>query len=140
MFVINKRKIIIGSCVAIILFLAGIGLLFWQKGPQDINNISDKEIISYLQKNADAKEYMDLYKDFRIDKKAVLDKDSIIKGQNAKSFKEVYQDLELENNRYVKIDLINPAGDRGMVCVLDFKEKKIINAFGLIMLKAGIGA
>ena len=106
---------------------------------KDITKITDQDVIAALNTNADAKNYMEKNKDFKITGKAILTKDDITEGQTAENFKEVYGGLDLEDNRYLKVDLMNAVGDRGLVSVLDFKENKVIKAYGLILLKAGIG-
>ena len=64
-------------------------------------------------------------------------KEDIIKGQKGQNFKEVYQDLSLEDKRYMKADLINGQGDRGLIVVIDLKEQKVLKSFEII--KIGIG-
>lgn len=117
-----------------------IGFLFFFKNqtPKDLSKISDREIIGLLEKNQDSKEYIEKNKDFKIEEKIVLTKDSILEGQNTQNFKEVYQGLKLEDNRYLKVNLINLAGDNGLVSVIDFKDKKVLKAYGLILLKSGV--
>ena len=106
---------------------------------KDITKVTDQDIVSFLSANADAKDYMQKNKDFKITAKAILTKDDITAGQTAENFKEVYQGLDLEAHRYLKVDLMNATGDKGLVAVLDFKEGKVLKAYGLILLKAGIG-
>ena len=74
--------------------------------------------------------------DFKINNKEILTKESIIAGQNGPNFKEVYQGLELQNGRYMRIDLINQAGDRGLIAVIDFKKQTVLKAYGIILLKS----
>jgi hypothetical protein len=122
--------IIIFAVVAVFLFV------FLYNLQNDISKISEKNIIKILQTNQDAKNYMQNYPDYKIDKKQILSKDDIIRGQNAQNFKEVYQSLELEDKRYIKVDLINSAGDRGMITVIDFKNKSVLKAYGIMLFKA----
>jgi len=129
------KKIII--FVIVILAVAAVFLFaFYNKSGNDISKISDRDIIKFLQKNQDAKDYMQNYPDFKIDKKTILSKDDIIQGQNGQNFKEVYQELELEDNRYVKIDLMNLSSDRGLIAVIDFKTKAVLKAYGIMLFKA----
>jgi len=136
----NIVIILISFCV-ILVALAGMIYFFTylQKPqstvPQNTSEASDSEIISLLNKNQDTEDYMQNYKDFKIDKKTVLTKESIIEGQNGQNFKEVYQNLELTDNRYMKVDLMNLAGDRGMITVIDLKEKQVLKAFGTVLFK-----
>lgn len=118
--------LIIGAC-----FLFGTG-----KKISNISEVGDSQIISILNKNADAKEYMQKYSDFKIEEKTLLDINSITTGQNAENFKEVYQGLELEDNRYIKINLVNSSGNAGLVAVIDYKNKTTLKAYGLMILKA----
>jgi hypothetical protein len=122
--------IIIFALVAVFLFIFGVNF------SNDISKISDKDIIKILQRNQDAKDYMQKYPDFKIDKKAILSKDDIIQGQDGQNFKEVYQELELADNRYVRVNLTNSSGDRAMITIIDFKIKSAIKAYGIILFKA----
>ena len=91
-----------------------------------------------MEENQDSLDYMERCKNFKIEKKTSLTKESILEGQKGKRFKEVYQDLSLEDNRYLRVDLINMTEDRGLIAVLDLKAKKVSKVYGLILLKSGI--
>ena len=132
-----KIIILIAVLVVIALFV-GYSLFLQNQSPKDLSKVSDSQIVSLLDKNADAKDYMKNHADFKINRKEVLTKESIISGQKAANFKEVYQGLELQNNRYLRVDLINAAGDRGLLAVLDFKTDQTIKAYGIILLQAGV--
>jgi len=131
-----KNKNLIFVAVFVILGIFVCWVFLQSKKPEDISTVSDKEIISFLQKNSDAKEYMEDHIDFKIQDKIILTKDMILAGQNGENFKEVYQGLELENNRYIKVDLMNLAGNSGMVTVIDFNSKEVSKAYGIILLSA----
>jgi hypothetical protein len=135
MFFYKKNTLIFFFAVLIILF-AVAGLFLYNQKSQDLSNVSDSQIISLLQKNSDAGDYIKNHPDFKIQDKIILTKESIAAGQNAQNFKEVYQGLELQNNRYMKVDLINSAGDNGLIAVIDFKTETTPKAYGLILLKA----
>ena len=121
----------------IVVLVIGIYFFFlYNKKISDISEISDSKIISILNKNEDAKEYMQEYSDFKIEEKILLTKENITVGQNAENFKEVYQGLELEDGRYIKINLVNSSGSMGLVAVIDFKNKITVKAYGLMILKA----
>jgi hypothetical protein len=105
----------------------------------DILKTTDAEIIKLLKTNTDSAEYMNKYVDFKIGEKTLLNKDSISAGQNGQNFQEVYQGLELEDNRYLRVDLMNSAGDWGLITVLDFKTKTVTKAFGLMLIDASAG-
>ena len=103
---------------------------------KDIFSIDEKGITDFLNTNKDSKDYIEKNKDFRIAKKEILTKDSILAGQSANNFKEAYQGLALEDDRYMLINLINMAGDKGLIAVLDFKEKAVIKAYGMVLINA----
>jgi len=65
-------------------------------------------------------DYIERYKNFKIEKKTLLTKESILAGQNGENFKEVYQSLDLEDNRYLRADLMNAAGELGSNCGFGF--------------------
>ena len=94
-------------------------------------------IIAILEKNQGSKDYMQEHKDFKIQDKTVLTKESIVAGQNGQNFREVYQGLDLQDNRYLKVDLMNSTGDRGLIAVVDFQKRIALKAYELILLKAG---
>ena len=129
-------KIIIIILVAFIILITGLFFVFQNQTPKDLSKVSDSQIISLLNKNSDAKDYMQNHVDFKIDKKEVLTRESIVAGQNGANFREVYQGLELQDNRYIRVDLMNPTGDRGLIAVIDFKKKIVPKAYELLLLKA----
>lgn len=139
----GQKIIVIAVIIILILVIAVIFFIksqsFQNQPAYDILGISQEEIVNLLKENKDSLVYIEKYPDFKIEKKTVLTRENILEGQNAKNFKEVYQDLDLEDNRYIQVELINKAGDRGLIAVLDFKKKEVINVFGLILLKAGLG-
>ena len=105
---------------------------------QNISQDTPKSLIlDILKTNPDSLEYINKYKDFEIVNKTVLTKESILEGQNATRFKEVYFDLSLENNRYLKVDLMNKQEDRGLIAVLDMETKTVAKAYWLILSMMG---
>ncbi|MBU3934426.1 hypothetical protein KKC00_00425 [Patescibacteria group bacterium] len=141
----KKIALIIFGFLIVFLVVAGYFLIF-NKQPdknkanilQDLSKTTDSDIIDLLKTNNDSLAYIEKYKDFKIEKKTVLTKESILTGQNGKNFKEVYQNLDLEDNRYLRTDLINTAGNWGLIAVLDFKNKSVVKAFGLMLVSAGM--
>lgn len=104
--------------------------------PKEISKISNNEIISLLKTNNDVKNYLEKYPSFRIEKKEILSKENIVALQNAENFKEVYQDLILENNRYIKVDLIDLNNTNGLIAVLDFKNKQVVKVFAVLSIES----
>lgn len=136
-----KKNLLISLAVFVgLIIIAGIVFFIYNqpapKEPENINNISDYQIVSILGENADAKEYIRNNPDFKIESKEVLNIDSIKLGLSGQSFREVYYDLALEDGRYIKINLMNQAGDKGLVAVIDFKTKQAIKAYGILLIKA----
>jgi len=105
---------------------------------KDISQFSDEDIVALLKTNPDSSEYMGKYKDFKIGKRTVLTKESILEGQNGENFKEVYQGLDIENNRYLRADLMNSAGDWGLITILDFKKRTVAKVFGMLLISTGV--
>lgn len=135
-----KKIAIIIFCIIIFLALVLIVFIFptRSKNPQDISLATDKAIISILAKDKNSNDYMQAHKDFIIQDKLILNKDSILAGQNGQNFKEVYQSLFSEDSRYMRVDLMNVAGDRGLVAVIDFKTGQTVKSYGIILLEAGV--
>ena len=106
--------------------------------PLDISKITEDQIIDLLGTNSDSKEYIEKYKGFKIEAKTPLTKESIVAGQNAGNFREVYQDLDLEDGRYLRADLMNAAGNWGLIAVLDLKTRSVLKAFGLMLVQANM--
>ena len=130
-----KKKAILFICIIFSVILAGVFYFEREAETANIFTIKNEEIITYLKKNDDAREYIEKNADFLIKSKEVLTKNSIIAGRSGQNFKEVYQDLELEDERYLKIDLMNKPGDRGFIAVLDYKTKEVKKAYGVILLQ-----
>jgi hypothetical protein len=131
-------KIISIILVIIVVLIVGVFFVFQTQKPLDLSKVTDSQIISLLNKNSDAKDYIQSHPDFKIDKKEILTKESIVAGQNGANFREVYQGLELQDNRYMKVDLINIAGDRGLIALIDSNEKTTLRAYGLLLLKSSV--
>jgi hypothetical protein len=127
--------------LAIVLIATADFFIYNQKSNEEsynISNVSDQQIISILSQNSDAVEYIKNHPDFRIQNKTILTKDAIIAGQNGVNFREVYQELDLQDNRYMRVDLTNVAGNKGLITVIDFKTKGVSKVYGILLLKAGI--
>lgn len=107
-------------------------------GPIDTSKITDEQIADLLKTNPDSLGYINRYKDFVIKDKTPLTKESISAGQQGENFKEVYQGLEMEDSRYLRVDLINKDGSYGMITVLDLKTASVLKAFGLLLMQAGV--
>lgn len=103
---------------------------------EDISKATDSQIAFMLKKNSDAKEYIQNYTDYKIEEKEILTKESITAGQQGQTFREVYMGLDLEENRYLLVNLINQAGDRGLIAVIDFKKQETPNAYGILLFKS----
>jgi hypothetical protein len=123
------------------LILVIVGFVFFafkdrEITPRNLSKITDQEIIGILKKDKDIKEYIQKYPDFKIENKEVLTRESILVGQNAQSLQQIYQDLEFEDNRYIKVQLMDLAGQNGFFGVIDFKNNSVIKAFGILLFKA----
>jgi hypothetical protein len=101
----------------------------------DLNLIKDQEIIEILKTNADVADYIARNPDFSIQSKEILTKDSILKGQNQNTFQPVYIALELENDRYLKVQLMNTAGSEGYITVIDANDSSVQKAFGMLLIQ-----
>lgn len=134
-----KKNILISIFILLaILIVLVIFFMYNQKrsgGYSDLSKVSDSQVVSLLNKNPDAKDYLKVHPDYIIEDKIILTKESILAQRSGANFKEVYQGLEFQDNRYMRIDLINSAGDRGLVSVLDFKNNTVPKAYGIILLK-----
>jgi len=102
----------------------------------DLNLITDQQIVEILKTNADVADYIRRNPDFTIQEKEILTKDSILKGQNQNTFQPVYMGLELEDNRYMKVQLMNLAGNEGYITVIDSADSSVQKAFGLLLFQA----
>ncbi|MGA2417847.1 MAG: hypothetical protein ABSF55_01225, partial [Candidatus Staskawiczbacteria bacterium] len=91
-------------------------------------------IVIRLLRDIFSEEFDTIYVDKKIDKKEILTKESIVAGQNGPNFKEVYQGLELQDSRYMRVDLMNQAGDKGLITVIDFKNQTVPKAYGIVLL------
>lgn len=140
--IFSKKNIILSVLIAIIIVVDI--LYFFMFFKNDNSNIqlqkTDEEIISVLNKNQDCKNYMQKNPDFKIQKKTVLTKESILEGQNGQKFKEIYIGLELQNNRYIMVNLINNAGNSGFIAVIDFEKNEVLKAYGMLLFNSSVKA
>lgn len=132
-----KKNIVIILVALVVVIVLAVGILLVIQGqiPKDLSKVSSNQIISMLGNNVDAKDYMQKHIDFKIESKEPLTVKSILVGQNGQIFREVYQGLEMEDNRYMRVDLVNTAGDKGLITVLDFNTGQAIKAYGKILLQ-----
>jgi hypothetical protein len=101
----------------------------------DLNVLTDQQIVEILKTNADVADYISRNPDFGIQSKEILTKDSILTGQNQNTFQPVYIGLELEDNRYLKVELMNTAGREGYITVIDANDSSVQKAFGMLLLQ-----
>lgn len=129
----------------VILILIAIAFVYFisiqeRPGLKDLSKITNQEIIEILKKDKDINSYTQKYPDFKIENKEILAKESILAGQNAENFREIYQDLELEDNRYLKVQLMDLSGSNGFFGVIDFKNNSVVKSFGILLFKTSAGA
>jgi len=101
----------------------------------DLNTLTDQEVIEILKTNSDVSDYIKRNPDFAIQSKEILSKDAILKGQNQNTFQPVYIALELEDNRYLKVQLMNAAGSEGYITVIDANDSSVQKAFGMLLIQ-----
>lgn len=123
--------------IAVIIVVAFAVFFLLKTANKNPAEISDEQIIALLKTNSDSLKYIENHPDFKIDKKVLLTKSSILDGQAGENFKEVYQDLEPIDSRYLRVDLINGQGDSGLITVLDIQNNTVLKAYALILLKIG---
>lgn len=102
----------------------------------DMFSATDKEVVEILKTNKDVAEYTQAHSDFKIESREILKKESILAGQQGQNFQAVYSGLELEDNRYMKVQLINTEGNNGFITVIDSKDNSVPKAFGILLFKA----
>jgi hypothetical protein len=123
-FIVFFAVLVIAVLVAIIIFFIYNQPTSWQT--ENLSLISDSQIISILKTSSDVQEYIKSHPDFKIDKKEILTKEGIITGSNGVNFREAYSGLSPEDGRYMRVDLTNQAGDRGMIIMIDFKKNEVV--------------
>jgi len=138
-FKLTKNLIIIFIIAVLAVLICCTFLFGCQKIPfakDNIATVSDQRIIEILKTNSDVAGYMNKNSDFQIQSKEILTKDSILAGQNGQEFQPVYIGLQLEDNRYMKVQLINSSGSEGYITVIDFSDSSVQKAFGLLLFQA----
>jgi hypothetical protein len=143
-----RKNIIILFSVVVIIAISGIVFVFntnphnknLQIQTKDLSSVSEQEIVKILKTNTDVQQYMQKFSDFTIKSKEILTKESILAGQAGQVFQALYYGLDLENNRYMKVELMNVAGSNGFITAIDFKNNSVPKAFGILLLQASAGA
>ena len=126
------KIIILCILIAIVIFFVLTQKSVVQNKENDI--VSDQEIKDILRKNKDASEYLDLYEKTNVKERVILSKEDILAGQQGETFKEIYEGLSLDDNKYMRVQLINEKGDRGIVSTIDLVKKEPVYVFGVILL------
>jgi hypothetical protein len=118
-----------------VLFFVNFGELNGLGKKVDLNTLTDQEIIQILKTNADVADYISRNPEFAIQSKEILTKDAILRGQNQNTFQPVYIALELEDSRYLKVQLMNAAGSEGYITVIDANDSSVQKAFGMLLIQ-----
>ncbi len=139
-----KKNILIILLVVLLLIVVCIYLIFQNKNSKsqikNLSAVSNEEIIKILETNKDIKNYTQKYSDFKIVDKEILTRDNILAGQNGQSLQPLYYGLALEDNRYMKVQLMDKTGSNGFFGVIDFKDKSVAKAFGILLFQASASA
>ncbi len=139
----SQKKIIIGVVIIIIAVVAFSLKTKFIKDKQEVSlekeekELTREEIVSVLQQNEKGADYLEKNDVFEIGENKPLTKEDILKNQKEKRYKEIYQDLSPEDNKYSKVTLINEAG-KGLFLILDLNNQKVVEIHDLILLKAQV--
>ena len=94
----------------------------------------ENKILNILKQNNEVLGYMKKNPNYEILNITYLSSDEIAEKQNGTYFRELYENLTLENNRYVKVDLIDKNTNRGLMTIIDLEKQKVIKIFGLLLI------
>ena len=97
---------------------------------------SDIQVFDLLRSNSDSLEFLQKYPDSAVTNKTLLHGEDIINGLSGPRFKELYQNISVEDDRYVFVEL-SSGSDRSLISILDLKEQKVTKAFWIILVKMG---
>lgn len=142
-----NRKTVLSIVLVVVLVMIvfiSVYLVFQNKDlkkqQKDLSLISNEEIVEILKTDKDIEAYTQKYSDFKIISKEILTKDSILAGQNGQNLQPLYYGLELENDRYMKVQLMDRLGSNGFFGVIDSKDNSVTKAFGILLFQASAEA
>ncbi|MCD6558232.1 MAG: hypothetical protein J7K31_04380, partial [Candidatus Aenigmarchaeota archaeon] len=87
-----------------------------------------------LKQNNEVLGYMEKNPDYQVLNTSILSADEIREKQNGTQFRELYENLTLEDNRYVKVDLMGESG-HGLMTIIDLNKGEVVKVFGIILIK-----
>ena len=120
----------------LIVFVVLVGLLVLiSSSRQDANpRTSEEKLLEILKQNDEVAGYMEKNPDYQILNISILSADEIREKQNGTQFRELYENLTLEDNRYVKVDLMDKSG-HGLMTIIDLNKGEVVKVFGIILIK-----
>jgi hypothetical protein len=97
--------------------------------------IIDEEMLEIIRLDATGLTFLEGYDNFKISTKKLLNKEEIEKRKKEGDFKEIFEPLLIEDERYLKVRLDDWDGGRGIVGTIDIKESKPVIIHFLFLKK-----
>lgn len=96
--------------------------------------LNREEIVALLEGHETGVEFLEGYSGFQIEEVEVLSGEDISTRVVQGPYKELYEPLSLENDRYIFIKLTNHEKGRGAVGVVDLEEDKLVDLRYLFLI------
>ena len=97
--------------------------------------ITDEEMMGILKEDDTGLVFLGEYDNFQISTKEVLTKEKIERRKEEGDFKEIFEPLLIEDDRYLKVRLEDWEGGRGVIGTIDLKEKEPVIVHNLFLMR-----
>jgi len=97
--------------------------------------ITDEEMLEILEKDSTGLTFLEKYDNFRVSTKELLTKEKIEERKERGDFKEIFEPLLLEDERYLKVRLDDWEGGRGIIATIDLNGGGPVIVHNLFLMK-----
>ena len=124
--------------VLIILIILLGAFFFYYSQNREIENpeevLNKEQITALLENNETGAEFMQNYGDFEVEKINPLTKEEIEERRIEGDYREMFEPLLLEDDRYVEMEVVSKERDLGLVSIVDLKEDEIVEIYYLFLV------
>ncbi len=133
----NFKKIL--PYFPLILALVLVFLMMTEKDSLDVIEevdppITREEIVEMLKTDEVGLAFLENYDGFKIERRELLSKEEIERRAIEGDYKEIYEDLSLEDDRYVMIRIAEREKNRGLVGTLDMEASVAVSLYNLFLI------
>ena len=127
-------KYIIPLAVVLILFVAGFFIYMDTEEEIVEEEITRERVVEMLKTDEVGREFLEDYSDFEVDEAYILTKEQIEERKEGWRYTLLYEDLLLEDNRYMKLRLVQEEKGMGVAGTFDLQEEEMVLMYYLFLV------